>query len=151
MLMHMSYAETKWREAGKEYENYIADKLRAQGWEVEQPGMDGVNDHGIDIIATKDGVKRYIQCKGWKRRRIIHEDVVTQLYGSVVAIEGIENIRNVELYIYSPAHFGNYAEYIAKRLNVWRAYEDFPAWHYDHANQDQEKPRRHRYWHRRHR
>jgi methionine salvage enolase-phosphatase E1 len=75
-------------------------------------------DRGIDLIASKNGVNRYIQCKGWKYTSIIHESVVNELYAAVVSNVGQENLQNVEVYIYSPASLSNYAKAQADKLKV---------------------------------
>jgi hypothetical protein len=119
--------ESRQREAGIRYENFIAQTLRQEGWEVTENGHTGMPDHGIDLIASKEGVRRYIQCKGWKRNKFIHEDVVSHLYGSVAAIEGPDNLLGVELYIYSPAQLDSYAGAEAEKLNIHLVRLDFPA------------------------
>lgn len=126
------------QQAGHRYESFVAGTLRQDGWIVDENGRNGINDHGIDLIASKDGIRRYIQCKGWKRHKFIHEDVVSQLYGSVAAFEGTENTDGVERYIYSPAQLDNVAASTAERLHIRFERLDFPAWH-------------HRYGHRYHR
>lgn len=118
--MYSDYLDRKRREAGKRYEHHVAQVLRSEGWEVEETGQEGMNDHGIDLIATKDGRTQYIQCKGWKRWRMIHEDVVSQLFGSVAAQVGLNQLANAsnEIYIYSPAKLDPYAQFEAERLNI---------------------------------
>ncbi|MCG2701406.1 restriction endonuclease [Candidatus Parcubacteria bacterium] len=44
-----------------EFEEYIADLYRRLGYKTEKVG--GSHDGGIDVIAKKDGMKHYIQCK----------------------------------------------------------------------------------------
>ncbi|HEY4497066.1 MAG TPA: restriction endonuclease [Candidatus Paceibacterota bacterium] len=45
----------------KEFEDYIAWMFREMGFKTESVG--GSYDGGIDVIAEKDGIKHYIQCK----------------------------------------------------------------------------------------
>lgn len=106
------------QQAGKYYEKRIAHILRRAHWNVVETGRNGFNDHGIDIVASKDGVTRFIQCKGWRKSKYIHEDVISQLYGSVAARVGAENLGKVEMYIYSPAKLDDYAAQEAERLNI---------------------------------
>jgi hypothetical protein len=129
------YIRMRQRLAGQEYEHDVAEKLRQEGWDVNETGREGVNDHGIDLIASKDGVRRYIQCKGLKQTRLIHEDVVSHLYGSVAIIEGRDNLDGVELYIYSPAQLDDYAKYAAERLHINFELFDYPhtAWHHKYT------------------
>lgn len=115
-------------QAGRKYEYYIAWKLRKEGWDVEETGRDGIYDHGIDLVAVKDNKKRYVQCKGLKRWKRINENVVSQLFGDIAAIEGLDNIKNVELYIYSPAKMSGNAIAEAFTLNVHFERVSFPRW-----------------------
>jgi hypothetical protein len=123
------YKDYKQRQAGHRYEQYVAQTLRQQGWTVIDNGSNGVEDHGIDLIATKDGVSRYIQCKGWNRHKVIHEDVVSHLFGSVAAIEGVDNLQGVEKYIYSPAQLDDYSQAEAERLGIHIEHLALPTWH----------------------
>ncbi len=127
--MNPRSVESKQRQAGRRYEHFIAQTLRNDGWEVTQNGLNGTADHGIDIIASKDGVKRYVQCKGWKRTKFIHEDVVSHLLGSVAAVEGLDNFAGIEMYLYSPAQLDSYATHEAERLNIQFVRLAYPEWH----------------------
>jgi hypothetical protein len=100
------------------YERIVAKQLRKGGWEVSNRGKYGVHDHGIDLIATKNDVTRYIQCKGWDHKKSIHVDVVNQFYGSVISVTGPDDLKNVEMYIYANAHLDAYAQDVAKRHNI---------------------------------
>ncbi len=111
------------------YEYFIAQTLRQDGWEVVETGRNGIRDHGIDLIASKDGVRRYVQCKCWKREKFIHEDVVSQLFGSVAAVEGIDNLQGVDKYLYSTAKLDSYAGAEAARLDIHFVHLDYPGWH----------------------
>lgn len=51
-----------------EFEDYIADIYSRLGYDTEQVG--GSYDGGIDVIATKDGVKHYIQCKKFITQKV---------------------------------------------------------------------------------
>lgn len=44
-----------------EFENYIADLFSKLGYKTEVTG--GAYDEGVDVIAQKNGIKHYIQCK----------------------------------------------------------------------------------------
>lgn len=116
MLMHRFKNKNLW--LGRRYEGYIAWLLKSQGWDVEQRGKYGKFDRGIDLTATKDGRTRYIQCKKRKSIFNIRENVVSQFYGSVVAVVGQKDIDKVELYIYSTVKPSAYALDEAEKLNI---------------------------------
>lgn len=115
---------------GNRYEHYISWLLQQDGWEVQQRGIKyGINDRGIDLIATKGSKTRFVQCKGWKIRWHIHENTVNQFLGSVAYQVGIENLSSVELYIYSPAEPTPYALAVADKFGIRFVRKSFPIWH----------------------
>ena len=64
-------------EAGLQFEDYIADCYRGQGWQVFHRGREREGaDLGIDIIAVKNTRYVLIQCKRWASGREIESDVV---------------------------------------------------------------------------
>lgn len=51
---------------GNSYENFIANKYKEIGYEVENRGVkESFNDGGLDIIAIKDNNIVLVQCKNW--------------------------------------------------------------------------------------
>jgi HJR/Mrr/RecB family endonuclease len=64
-----------------QFEKFCAALLQADGFVVERKG--GAHaDGGVDMIATKDGVKVLVQCKHW-RRWALKEGVVRELLGAM--------------------------------------------------------------------
>lgn len=52
---------------GKEYELYIAEHFRKQGYKVKEHGLiNNRADSGIDVIAMKNKEITLIQCKNWR-------------------------------------------------------------------------------------
>jgi restriction system protein len=47
--------------AGVEFEHYVAAVLRGRGYDIEFTRATG--DFGVDLIATRDGVRTAVQCK----------------------------------------------------------------------------------------
>ena len=77
-----SFKKSKWQ-IGRDYELYCGYIYRVDGWNVIQNGIErGLNDLGIDIIATKGIVTHIIQCKYWSQHKEIHENIICQLYGT---------------------------------------------------------------------
>ncbi len=67
------------------FEKFCGALLRSEGYAVERKG--GAHpDGGVDLIATRDGVRMLIQCKHW-RTWIIQERVVREMLGSMTAFQ----------------------------------------------------------------
>lgn len=63
-----------------EFEDYISDMYSRLGYNAEQVG--GAYDGGIDVIATKDGIKHYIQCKKYITSKVGVSEV-RDFYGAM--------------------------------------------------------------------
>lgn len=77
--------KSKW-EIGIEYEQFVGFLLEMDGYNVTYSGiMEGLKDHGRDLIAKKKDITYIIQCKRWSKDKTIHEKHIFQLYGSIVS------------------------------------------------------------------
>jgi len=63
-----------------EFENYIADLFLKLGYKTEAVG--GGYDEGVDVIAEKDGIKHYIQCKKFITSQV-SVGAVRDFYGAI--------------------------------------------------------------------
>lgn len=63
-----------------EFEDYIANLYAKLGYKTERVGQS--HDGGIDVIAEKDGVKHYIQCKKFITRKVRATDI-RDFYGAI--------------------------------------------------------------------
>jgi HJR/Mrr/RecB family endonuclease len=63
-----------------DFEHYIADLFRRQGYRVTQTGQTG--DHGVDVRAEKDGLKFVVQCKRYTDRAV-GEPAIRDFYGTM--------------------------------------------------------------------
>ena len=63
-----------------EFEQYIADLFNRLGYKTQTVG--GPSDGGIDVIAEKNGVKHYIQCKKFITSKVTVGDV-RDFYGAL--------------------------------------------------------------------
>jgi restriction system protein len=63
-----------------EFEDYIAELFSNLGYKTEVTG--GSYDEGIDVIAEKDGIKYYIQCKKFITSKVKVHDV-RDFYGAL--------------------------------------------------------------------
>lgn len=64
-----------------EFEMYIADLFKRLGYLTKQVG--GSHDGGIDVIAEKDGVTHYIQCKKYFSKHEVGSPEVRNFYGAI--------------------------------------------------------------------
>lgn len=63
-----------------EFEDYIADLFRKLGFKAQAVG--GSYDEGVDVVAEKDGIKHYIQCKKFITSTVRVHDV-RDFYGAI--------------------------------------------------------------------
>lgn len=76
------------RIAGFDYEMYCCHKLRQEGFEVEEFGIqNGLEDLGRDIIAKKGGKTYVIQCKRYKKDCQVHENTICQIFGTSIHLK----------------------------------------------------------------
>ena len=61
--------------AGVQFEHYVAAVLRGLGYSVEVTKASG--DFGVDLIATKDGVRTAVQCK--RQARAVNGSAIQQV------------------------------------------------------------------------
>jgi len=61
--------------SGVEFEYYVAAVLRGRGYDVEFTKMTG--DFGVDLIATRDGVRTAVQCK--RQARAVNGSAIQQV------------------------------------------------------------------------
>lgn len=118
------------RQIGRDYEMCCAFQLRQEGYKVEMHGIKyGLEDLGRDLIAYPaiGGLLGkqvlIIQCKNWNKDRVIHENVIMQLYGSTTAY-AIEYKKELDdeivpvLMIPSYTQVSNTAMSFAEKLKV---------------------------------
>jgi hypothetical protein len=71
---------------GRDYELYIGYLREQAGFRVTYHGiLEGLDDLGRDLLASRDHRIEVIQCKRWAQHKTIHEKHVFQLFGTVVA------------------------------------------------------------------
>ena len=60
---------------GVEFEHYVAAVLRGRGYDIEMTKATG--DFGVDLIATRDGVRTAVQCK--RQARLVNGAAIQQV------------------------------------------------------------------------
>ena len=80
-----------------------------------------LEDLGRDLIAKKDNKTLVIQCKCWSKHKQIHENTITQLFGTLTAyrVEQEENLFNIiEGVLVTTIELSETAKKFAKLLNI---------------------------------
>lgn len=79
------------RQKGEEFEAYVADHYRMNGYDVIEHGkLYGRKDQGIDLIATSEHETLLIQCKNWSaagRYLITHANIKEFIGNAAVFLE----------------------------------------------------------------
>jgi len=110
-------SRTNW-EAGRDYERYVCYLYEQQGYKVVSNGaLNGKEDMGRDLIATKKGELLVIQCKWWRDFRIIHENHVFQLYGTSVEYS-IRRGKKATPILYTTTSLSDVARHCAEKIGV---------------------------------
>jgi restriction system protein len=92
------------------FEDYIAHLFNKMGFTTEPVG--GSYDGGIDVIAEKDGVKHYIQCKKYITSQVSVGDV-RNFYGALV-----DHLANGKGYFITTNKFTLEAEKFAEDKSI---------------------------------
>ena len=99
--------KSKWA-IGRDYEMYVGYLYEQKGYSIEYKGIiDGFEDLGRDIIATKDDGVCIIQCKRWAQYKEIHEKHIFQLFGTTMEY-WIKNFKNCR----KPKSFEEFAKFL---------------------------------------
>lgn len=64
-----------------QFEEWCAGRLREQGYRVTVVG--GQGDHGVDLVAEREGARMVVQCKRWFGVRLVGEPQVRDLFGAM--------------------------------------------------------------------
>ncbi len=126
-----SHRKTNWQ-IGRDYELYVGYMYTKKGYEVDYFGSNmGLNDLGRDLIAKKDKNTLIIQCKYWSSKKLIHENHINQLYGTVVCycLERNIPIENVQGIIVTNITLSDTAKRFANYLGITFV-ENYPLGNY---------------------
>jgi restriction system protein len=66
-----------------EFEWLVGELFRREGWSVQETGGHGVGDGNIDLVLSRDGERRIVQCKRWTSWQV-GVDEVRQLAGALL-------------------------------------------------------------------
>ena len=91
----------------KDFEHYIADLFSRLDHKAYVVG--GPNDDGVDVIAEKDGIKHYIQCKKYFRKHQVGVSEMRDFYGAIT-----DKLTNGKAYFITTNKFTLSAEKFAE-------------------------------------
>lgn len=89
------------------FETYVADMFRRLGYAVQVTG--GRNDGGVDVIAEKNSIKYYIQCKRYSAKNEVGVAAVRDFYGALA-----DRVANGKGYMVTTGKFTLEAERFAE-------------------------------------
>ena len=103
---------------GKEFEYYVSDYFKKQGYEVINNFEKEREDEGIDIIAKKGEELLLIQCKNWEVPVISHKEIKEFLGNCYLFLYKHKEYRKFKrvrrLYITSQSNLDKSARYLLK-------------------------------------
>ena len=115
-----SHKKSRWQ-IGRDYELYVGYKYSQKGYDVDYFGSYmGLEDLGRDLIAKKGSETLIIQCKYWSEKKLIHENHISQLYGTMISycIEHQVSIDNVKGVLVTNIELSPMARKMASYLEI---------------------------------
>lgn len=115
---YVKRSKTNW-EVGIEYERYIGYLCESRGYRVRYYGATmKKEDMGRDLILQRGKKVILIQCKRWAREKVIHENHVFQLAGSIFEYQYSHPDADVVGAFVATNGFSPVAELCAERLGI---------------------------------
>lgn len=71
----------------EEFEWFVGEVFRREGWHVRETGRQDAADGGIDLELTQGGVRQIVQCKRWTSWQVRVDDI--RRFGGTLAREGV--------------------------------------------------------------
>jgi hypothetical protein len=71
-----------------EFEWLVGEMFRREGWSVEETGTVGKPDGNIDLVLTRRGERRLVQCKRWTAKPVGVDDI--RQFGGTLMRERLE-------------------------------------------------------------
>lgn len=115
---YIKRSKTNW-EVGIEYERYIGYLCESRGYRVRYYGATmKKEDMGRDLILQRGKKVILIQCKRWAKEKVIHENHIFQLAGSVFEYQYSHPDADVVGVFVATNVFSPVAELCAERLGI---------------------------------
>src|SRR5574344_622230 len=124
-----SKKKNKWQ-IGRDYEMFIGHEYEKQGYKVEYTGIvKRIEDLGRDLIVKNDTEILIVQCKNWSKHKVIHENHICQLFGTVIQYNIENNQKAIPVFITTTVLSETamkFAEYLGIKVLQEKKFEDFP-------------------------
>ena len=126
---YMQRKKSNW-EIGRDYERYVGYKYERDGYVVSYQGIvEGLADLGRDLVCTRGGEAKVIQCKRWSAQKEIHEKHVFQLFGTLTAYKIDHEDDAAEAVLVTSTKLSPRARQFARELAI-EVREEFPPGEY---------------------
>lgn len=107
------------KEIGKMYERYIGFLKEQEGYSVEYHGINFRHkDSGIDLVCKRDNEVLLVQCKRLSHLKVIHEDILNKLRGSLEEYKAKTENDNVKAEVCASSQFAEDSINAAKIHNI---------------------------------
>lgn len=115
---YKSSPKTNWQ-IGIDFERYVGYLYESNGYKVDYYGAnEGLSDLGRDVIARKVNETIVIQCKYWRKKRIVHEKHIFQLYGTMFAEQIDKPNQKISGVFVTTTSLSETAKKYANKLNI---------------------------------
>lgn len=94
---------------GEEFEEYVAELLRFQGYKTRMTPRSG--DYGVDIVASRDGIKTAVQTKRYTKK--LDQDPIREVIAGMI----VRQYGCTKAMVITNSTFTEAAEYLAKQNN----------------------------------
>lgn len=97
----------------EEFEWFVGELFRREGWIVGETGQQDGPDGGIDLRLTKGGERRIVQCKRWTSWQVGVDDI--RAFAGALAAEGLASSAGIFVTL---SGFTTAAREAANKLNL---------------------------------
>ena len=118
MDRYLKRKKSLWQ-VGIAYERYVGYIYESKCYKVTYNGaINGLNDLGRDLIAENDNEILIIQCKYWRKEKVVRENTIFQLYGTMI-LKQLETNKKVKGILCTTTSLSDEARKISKYLGIY--------------------------------
>jgi len=107
-------------ELGRDYELFVGHYYSKKGYTIKYDGiLKRYQDMGRDIIAHNGVETLIIQCKRWAKHKVIHENHIFQLYGTLILYKIVNpSMLDIKGVMITSTELSETARKVANHLNI---------------------------------